>query len=510
MGPPPGGGGAPAVHDRAMGTGTITVGVPRETFPGETRIALVPQCVPVLQSAGIEVMVEVGAGGVAGYPAEAFVEHGATIGSRDETFAADLVLQVRTLGANPDAGLDDLDRHRPGQIVVGTGEPLSAARDLAKLAERGVTVFAMELIPRIARAQSMDVLSSQSTIAGYKAVLMAAARLPKMFPMLTTAAGTVAPARVFVIGAGVAGLQSIATARRLGAMVEAYDVRPAAQEEVESLGAKLVPLPLEPGDAEDASGYAKELGEAFYLRQQEHLTRTVTGVDVVIANAAIPGAQAPILLTEEGVHAMAVGSGRRRPRGRARRQLRPHASGRDGGRARGDDLRSDEPARLGAVPREPALRAQPHELREAGARPGRAAGAKVGRRGRAFHAGGARGRDRASAGPGAARGGGGVVTEQIEFGLWIFMLATFIGFEVIRRVPPLLHTPLMSLTNAISGISLVGSIILAGAGRGTMATILGATAVCASSINVVGGFMITDRMLKSFKRGSRKAGGEAQ
>jgi NAD(P) transhydrogenase subunit alpha len=166
----------------------------------------------------------------------------------------------------------------------------------------------MELIPRIARAQSMDVLSSQSTIAGYKAVLMAAARLPKIFPMLTTAAGTVAPARVFVIGAGVAGLQAIATARRLGAMVEAYDVRPAAQEEVESLGAKLVPLPLEPGDAEDASGYAKELGESFYLRQQEHLTRTVAGVDVVVANAAIPGAKAPILLTQEGIEAMAVGS----------------------------------------------------------------------------------------------------------------------------------------------------------------------------------------------------------
>jgi len=291
-----------------METPRITVGVPRETFPGETRIALVPQCVPVLQGVGIEVSIETGAGDASGYRDSAFVEHGAAIASRDEVFGADLLLQVRTIGANPDAGRDDLDRHRPGQIVVGMGEPLSAARALAELADREVTIFAMELIPRIARAQSMDVLSSQSTIAGYKAVLMAATRLPKMFPMLTTAAGTVAPARVFVIGAGVAGLQSIATARRLGAMVEAYDVRPAAQEEVESLGAKLVPLPLDPGDAADASGYAKELGEAFYRRQQEHLTRTVAGVDVVIANAAIPGAQAPILLTEEGVHAMAVGS----------------------------------------------------------------------------------------------------------------------------------------------------------------------------------------------------------
>jgi len=291
-----------------MGTETITVGVPTETYPGETRIALVPQCVPVLQSAGLEVVVEAGAGDAAGYPGEVFVQHGATIGARDEVFGADLVLQVRTIGANPDLGRADLDRHHPGQVVVGLGEPLSEARSLVELADREVTIFAMELIPRIARAQSMDVLSSQSTIAGYKAVLMAAARLPKLFPMLTTAAGTVAPARVFVIGAGVMGLQAIATARRLGAMVEAYDVRPAAQEEVESLGAKLVPLPLEPGDAEDASGYAKELGEAFYRRQQEHLTRTVTGVDVVIATAAIPGAPAPMLLTEEGVHAMGAGS----------------------------------------------------------------------------------------------------------------------------------------------------------------------------------------------------------
>ena len=308
-----------------MGTGTITVGVPRETFPGETRIALVPQCLPVLQGAGLEIVVEAGAGDAAGYPAEAFVDHGASIGSRDEVFGADLVLQVRTIGANPDAGRDDLDRHHPGQIVVGLGEPLSEARSLAELADRGVTIFAMELIPRIARAQSMDVLSSQSTIAGYKAVLMAAARLPKLFPMLTTAAGTVAPARVFVIGAGVMGLQAIATARRLGAMVEAYDVRPAAQEEVESLGAKLVPLPLQPGDAEDASGYAKELGEAFYRRQQEHLTRTVTGVDVVIATAAIPGAPG----ADAAHRGRCPRDGRRigggRPRGRAGRELRPLA-----------------------------------------------------------------------------------------------------------------------------------------------------------------------------------------
>jgi NAD(P) transhydrogenase subunit alpha len=262
----------------------------------------------MLRQSGVEVIVERGAGEAAGYPDGVFVEHGATIGSRDEVFTATILLQVRTLGANPVAGRVDLERHRAGQLVVGLGEPLTAAHELAELAARGTTVFGMELVPRIARAQSMDVLSSQSTIAGYKAVLLAAVRLPKLFPMLTTAAGTVAPARVFVIGAGVAGLQAIATARRLGAMVEAYDVRPAAQEEVESLGAKLVPLPLQPGDAADASGYAKELGESFYVRQQQHLTATVAGVDVVISNAAIPGARAPILLTNAGVDAMAHGS----------------------------------------------------------------------------------------------------------------------------------------------------------------------------------------------------------
>jgi proton-translocating NAD(P)+ transhydrogenase subunit alpha len=286
----------------------LRVGIARETFPGETRVALVPASVPILLDVGMRVVVEHGAGGASTYADAAYEDHGAELGDRDAVFATDILLQVRTLGANPLLGRDDLDRHHDGQVVIGMGEPLTSGRDLAELARRGCTVFSMELVPRIARAQSMDVLSSQSTIAGYKAILIAAERLPKLFPMLTTAAGTVAPARVLVIGAGVAGLQAIATARRLGAMVEAYDVRPAAQEEVESLGAKLVPLPLEPGDAEDASGYAKELGESFYRRQQEHLGRVVAGVDVVVSNAAIPGRPAPILLTDEAVQAMAPGS----------------------------------------------------------------------------------------------------------------------------------------------------------------------------------------------------------
>jgi NAD(P) transhydrogenase subunit alpha len=264
--------------------------------------------VAALCKAGLRVVVEAGAGAAAGYPDEAYGEHGAEVSERARVFEADVLLQVRTHGANADAGRVDLELHHASQVVAGLGEPLTAPRALEELARRGVTMFAMELVPRIARAQGMDVLSSQSTVAGYKAVLLAAARLPKMFPMLTTAAGTVAPARVFVIGAGVAGLQAMATARRLGAMVEAYDVRPAAQEEVESLGARLVPLLLAPGDAEDASGYAKELGDEFYRQQREHLDAVVAGVDVVVSNAAIPGAPAPVLLTEEGVRAMARGS----------------------------------------------------------------------------------------------------------------------------------------------------------------------------------------------------------
>ncbi|MGZ6545298.1 MAG: NAD(P) transhydrogenase subunit alpha [Actinomycetota bacterium] len=286
----------------------VTVGVPRETFPGETRVAMIPLLVPVLAKVGLEVVMESGAGAAAGHLDEAYASRGARVASREEVLAADVLLQVRTLGANPDAGRADLDALRSGQVLIGLGEPLAAAGSLAELAHRGLVVFAMELIPRIARAQSMDVLSSQSTVSGYKAVILAAERLPKLFPMLTTAAGTVAPARVFVIGAGVAGLQAIATARRLGALVEAYDVRAAAQEDVESLGARLVPLPQQPGEVEDANGYATALGEDFTRRQQEHLTEVVAGVDVVITTAAVPGGRAPVLLTEAGVEAMGFGS----------------------------------------------------------------------------------------------------------------------------------------------------------------------------------------------------------
>jgi NAD(P) transhydrogenase subunit alpha len=282
------------------------VGVPRE-HPGEARVALVPGVVPRLRKAGLDILVETGAGLAAGFSDEAYVEHGAEIGTREDAFAADLVVQVRTCGATTLAN-QDLDRLRPDQVVVGIADALGSPREVDRAASRKAMVFALDLLPRISRAQAMDVLSSQATVVGYKAVVMAAERLPKMFPMLTTAAGTVPPAQVFVVGAGVAGLTAIATARRLGAVVQAYDVRPAAQEDIESLGARAVLLPLSPGDAEDSSGYARELGAAFYRRQQELIAQVITGVDVVISTALIPGKKAPVLITAEAVERMQPGS----------------------------------------------------------------------------------------------------------------------------------------------------------------------------------------------------------
>jgi NAD(P) transhydrogenase subunit alpha len=288
----------------------MIAGVPKETSPGERRVALVPSEVSKLGKAGVEVRVEAGAGAAAGFADSAYVDKGAKIaGSRQELFsAADILLQVHCYGANPEAARSDLPLLRAGQAVIGFFDPLSAAKAVEEIAATGVMAFSMELMPRVTRAQSMDALSSQATIAGYKAVLLAADRLLKMFPMLMTAAGTVAPAKVLIIGAGVAGLQAIATARRLGGVVEAYDVRPAVKEQVESLGARFLELPLETAGAEDKSGYAKAQDEEFYRRQRELLTRAVAASDVVITTAAVPGKKAPVLITGEMVTRMAAGS----------------------------------------------------------------------------------------------------------------------------------------------------------------------------------------------------------
>jgi len=286
----------------------VTIGVPRETFPGERRVALVPRACDAFAKLGAGVIIEQSAGAEAGFPDEQYVARGAKIGSRSEVFQADIVAQVRTLGANPEAGRADLASLRKGQMLIGFGEPLTAVQEMSDLARTGVSYFAMELIPRITRAQSMDALSSMATIAGYRAVLLAATRLPKIFPMLMTAAGTVTPARVLILGAGVAGLQAIATARRLGAVVSAYDVRSAVKEQIESLGAKFVVLDLETGASEDKGGYAKAMGEEFYRKQRELLTEVIREQDVLITTAAVPGKKAPILITAEMAGALAPGS----------------------------------------------------------------------------------------------------------------------------------------------------------------------------------------------------------
>jgi NAD(P) transhydrogenase subunit alpha len=287
----------------------MRVAVLRETYDGERRVALVPTVVPSLTKLGLEVVVEAGAGAAAGFPDTAYEKAGsAIVPQRGDAATADCLVQVRALGANPEKGKADLPLLRSGQVVIGLCDPLSNPQAAKELAECGATVFALELMPRITRAQSMDVLSSMATVAGYRAVLLAATALPKMFPLLTTAAGTLTPAKVFVIGAGVAGLQAIATARRLGAVVSAYDVRSAVKEQIQSLGAKFVEMPLEAGAAEGKGGYAKEMDEEFYRRQRELLARVVGESDVVITTAAIPGKQSPILVTAEAVRGMQPGS----------------------------------------------------------------------------------------------------------------------------------------------------------------------------------------------------------
>ncbi len=288
----------------------MIVGVPKETFPGERRVAIVPGVVPALAKASLDVLIEPSAGAEAGFPDAAYTDAGARLAaSRAQLFAdAEVVLQVRSPGAAADAGRADLGQFRPGQTIIGLSDPLGEPAAAQAVAERGVAAFSMELIPRIARAQSMDALSSMATVAGYKAVLLAAEALPRMFPMMMTAAGTITPAKVFVVGAGVAGLQAIASARRIGARVEAYDVRPVVKEQVESLGASFVELPLETEGAEDAGGYAKAQDESFYRRQRETMARVVAASDVVITTALIPGKTAPILVTADAVAGMSPGS----------------------------------------------------------------------------------------------------------------------------------------------------------------------------------------------------------
>ena len=288
----------------------VIAGVVTESAPGERRVAVVPSALSVLNKTGAQIVMEMGAGAASGFPDSEYAEKGVRlVKTRAEVFAAaEVILQVRSLGANPETGEADLALLRNGQTVIGLGEPLTAGAAAKSLAGRGVSYLAMELMPRITRAQSMDALSSMATIAGYKAVLIAADSLNRMFPMLMTAAGTLTPARVLVIGAGVAGLQAIATARRLGAVVSGYDIRSAVKEQIESLGARFVVLNIESGGAEDKGGYAKAMGEDFYRKQQEALGNVLADQQVVITTAAVPGRKAPILITRAMAQRMAPGS----------------------------------------------------------------------------------------------------------------------------------------------------------------------------------------------------------
>jgi NAD(P) transhydrogenase subunit alpha len=276
----------------------MRIGVVRETTPGERRVALVPETVGRLAKGGNEVIVERGAGEASSFPDRMYTDAGATIG---DAWSADLVVKV----AKPSDG--EIARIRESAVLIAFLQPLTNHDLVRELARRRVTALSMDAIPRITRAQPMDALSSQATVAGYKAVLLAAAALPKFFPMLTTAAGTIAPAKAFVIGAGVAGLQAIATARRLGAVVEAFDTRPVVKEQVQSLGAKFLEVDLgETG--EGAGGYAKELSEEAHRKEVELLAKAVKENDIIITTAAIPGRPAPKLITADMVRSMKPGS----------------------------------------------------------------------------------------------------------------------------------------------------------------------------------------------------------
>jgi len=288
----------------------MIVGVPRETFPGERRVALVPAVIPTLAKAGLEVVVEAGAGVEAGYADNDYASKGGKVlPSRADVFrTADIIVQVLCYGSNDKTGKADVPLYREGQALIGFLRPLGSVDTITEIANKGVTAFSIELMPRTTRAQSMDALSSMATISGYKAVLIAADTLPRMFPMLTTAAGTITPARVLIIGCGVAGLQAIATARRLGAVVSAYDLRPVVKEQVQSLGARFVELPIEAKDAQDARGYATAQDEAFYRRQRELLGKVIAESDVVITAAVVPGKKSPVLVTKEMVAGMGLGS----------------------------------------------------------------------------------------------------------------------------------------------------------------------------------------------------------
>ncbi|MCL4110105.1 UNVERIFIED_CONTAM: hypothetical protein GTU68_024950 [Idotea baltica] len=527
--------------DNTTAANPLTVAVPKETYPGEHRVAIVPATVKSLCKAGLQVHVESSAGVTAGLPDAQYAEAGATIvPSRKELFAAaDIILQVRAAGANPTAGVSDLTLFRNGQTLIATCDPLAEAAAVQPLADKGVSTFALELLPRITRAQSMDILSSMATVAGYKAVLIAANSLPRMFPMMMTAAGTVKPARVLVVGAGVAGLQAISAAKRLGAVVFGYDIRPAVKEQVESLGGKFVELELETGTSEQSGGYAKEMGEDFYKKQRELMTKVVADCDAVITTAAIPGKTSPVLVTKDMVEAMSPGSVivdlAAERGGNCEVTKADQVIHHQGVEIHGptnlpatvpfhasemfaknistfllnliedkqlnvnldDEIIRDtlvtRDGEIAASPVEDTTAADPKMEKTAG-RPTKTetvmSASQVPNRGLAT-----------DVQPITETGSVGIDgSEKLLLMLTVFVLAVFVGVEIITKIPPTLHTPLMSGSNAISGITLIGALLATGSGQGAFASFLGFFAVVFATVNVVGGFLVTHRMLDMFRK----------
>ena len=288
----------------------MIIGITRELVAGENRVSLCPDNVQSLVDKGLELWIEHNAGAEAGFSNDDYISVGAKVVSdRDELFAkSDVILQVQSFGSNTENADDDLKRLKAKQLVIGMMDPLAQPQAAQQVADTGATAIALEMVPRISRAQSMDVLSSMATLAGYRSVLLGAEAAPRILPMLMTAAGTLQPARVLIMGVGVAGLQACATAKRLGAVVEAYDVRPAAREQIISVGATPVELDLPTESSEGAGGYAKKQSEEFLRMQREQMTEVVARQDIIITTAAIPGAKSPILVTEDMLKAMKTGS----------------------------------------------------------------------------------------------------------------------------------------------------------------------------------------------------------
>ncbi|MGC3996786.1 MAG: NAD(P) transhydrogenase subunit alpha [Anaeromyxobacter sp.] len=457
---------------------------------GERRVALVPENVARLSKAKNEVRVERGAGAAAGFSDEAYQAAGATVtGAAEALDGAEVVAMVQRPSEAQAQALP------AGAVLVALLAPHGARPLLDQLAGRGVHAMAMEKVPRTTRAQSMDALSSQATLAGYRAVLLGAGALPRILPMMTTAAGTLAPAKAFIIGAGVAGLQAIATARRLGAVVSAFDVRPVVKEQCQSLGAAFLEVPAVA--AEGSGGYARELGQDEQARVLATIAGHIKDQDLVITTAAIPGRAAPRLITAEMVRAMRPGS--------VIVDLAAETGGNCELTRAGETVVEHGVSILGVTNLPSTLPFHASQmygrnivtlLTHLGGKEG-VLSLDPGGGDRRRHAGGPR-----REGPALA-----MSIQLIQ--IYVFILAGFVGFFTITRVPALLHTPLMSATNAISAISVVGALALAGGDQySTLANALGAVAVASATLNVVGGFIITDRMLKMFKHAPRKTGGD--